>query len=357
MTPKADAPAGPVMAEWDEILSRVTVPEPPMRDIDGWPAYIRSRNSAGLHELMARSANAEEDETSRLPAPKHLLLTRHDECSLEIEIGDHIDFVVPTKSGCASVAPPARFLTHYLKYGRSNLPVVASVVTMPLVLSDGSLLSQNGLDRARRLLLRIDPALLRFLPDPQDYSEDAIAKAFKFLTDEWLIDVAAGVEGKAVLVAYALSIIERALCPERPLFLVTSGKRGGGKSTAITMATIVALGKKATAAAWSWDEEERRKSVFACLLDGFPAVVWDNIPDGMEIASRVFEQIATEEFHSDRILGVSRQVEAPAYTVMVLTGNNVLPKGALASRTLLMRLNVDRPDPENRALRVLTNHL
>jgi hypothetical protein len=69
----------------------------------------------------------------------------------------------------------------------------------------------------------------------------------------------------------------------------------------------------------------------------------------MEIASRVFEQIATEEFHSDRILGVSRQVEAPAYTVMVLTGNNVLPKGALASRTLLMRLNVDRPDPENRA--------
>ena len=87
------------------------------------------------------------------------------------------------------------------------------------------------------------------------------------------------------------------------------------------------------------------------------AVVWDNIPDGMEIASRVFEQIATEEFHSDRILGVSRQVEAPAYTVMVLTGNNVLPKGALASRTLLMRLNVDRPDPENRALRVLTNHL
>jgi hypothetical protein len=37
----------------------------------------------------------------------------------------------------------------------------------------------------------------------------------------------------------------------------------------------------------------------------------------------------------DRILGVSRQVEAPAYTVMALTGNNVLPKGALASRTLL----------------------
>ena len=66
--------------------------------------------------------NDEEDEKSRLPPPKNFLLTKHDKFTLEIEIGDHITFVQETLNGERDVAPPDKFLIHYLKYSRSKLP-------------------------------------------------------------------------------------------------------------------------------------------------------------------------------------------------------------------------------------------
>jgi hypothetical protein len=41
-------------------------------------------------------------------------------------------------------------------------------------------------------------------------------------------------------------------------------------------------------------------------------------------------------------------VTVPAFTILTLTGNNIGPKGDLASRNLVTRLDVDRADPENR---------
>lgn len=123
-----------------------------MCDRDGWPVFVRSRVSSGLHELTSKGANAEEDETPRLPAPEHHLLTRHDECSAEIEISDYIDFVAESKDGYVSVAPPLRFIRHFLSYRRSRLPIATAVQTLPLVLPNGRLLARNGLDREQRLV-------------------------------------------------------------------------------------------------------------------------------------------------------------------------------------------------------------
>ncbi len=86
--------------------------------------------------------------------------------------------------------------------------------------------------------------------------------------------------GKCVLIAFALTILERVLLPERPAFFVTAGKRGGGKTTALTMVILAVTGKKPAAAAWSSSEEERRKAILAYLSEGLPAMVWDNIPLG-----------------------------------------------------------------------------
>jgi hypothetical protein len=41
-------------------------------------------------------------------------------------------------------------------------------------------------------------------------------------------------------------------------------------------------------------------------------------------------------------------VATAASSVHIFTGNNISPRGDLASRSLHIRLNVDRPDPENR---------
>ena len=39
----------------------------------------------------------------------------------------------------------------------------------------------------------------------------------------------------------------------------------------------------------------------------------------------------------------------PASTVQIFTGNSIAPRGDMASRSFVLPLNVDRPDPENRS--------
>src|SRR5262249_47689762 len=56
-------------------------------------------------------------------------------------------------------------------------------------------------------------------------------------------------------------------------------------------------------------------------------------------------------FYSDRTLGSTEIKTAPAYTVQIFTGNNIAPRGDLSSRSLIVRLVVSQPDPENREFR------
>jgi hypothetical protein len=345
---RRDAEAGPAMELLDHVLSGIDAAEPPMRDVEGWPVEIQCRETAGLHELSSDSANGEDDEKSRLPAPKNFLLTKHDKESLEILIGDHVEFIRKIKKDELAVAPPAKFVTHYLKYRRSKLPRVHAALTMPLVFPDGTLLARNGLDRKRRAVFRIDPALLPFVPKAEDCTESAVDEAFDFLTDEWLCDVATDLEGKCVLIALALTIIERILLPGRPLFFVTAGLRGGGKTTALIMISLAATGIKAAAAAWAADPNERKKALFSYLLEALPFLIWDNIPRGTMIACPHLERASTSETYSDRVLGETKTLIAPAYTIHGFTGNNIGPKSDQASRSLEARLSTDRTDPENR---------
>src|SRR5262249_15238368 len=90
------------------------------------------------------------------------------------------------------------------------------------------------------------------------------------------------------------------------------------------------------------------KALFSYLEAGLQFLVWDNIPRGSLISCPSIEKVLTTEFYSDRILGESTVKTVPTYTVMVFTGNNIMPRGDLASRALLVRLRVDRADPENR---------
>src|SRR6476619_6242140 len=79
-----------------------------------------------------------------------------------------------------------------------------------------------------------------------------------------------------------------------------------------------------------------------------PYILWDNIPRGLQILCPHIERSCTSEYYSDRRLGVSEIARAASSTVHFFTGNNIRAKGDLASRSLHVRLDVDRADPENR---------
>ena len=169
-----------------------------------------------------------------------------------------------------------------------------------------------------------------------------------YLTDEWLCDVATDYAGKCIIIAAALTLIERTLLPDRPAFFVTAGRRGGGKTTTLIMLIMAVTGLWPAAAAWSTNEEERRKALMSYFLYGVPYILWDNIPRGMQISCPHIEKSCTAAYYSDRKLGVSQMVCTAASTIHFFTGNNIGPRGDLASRSLRIRLDVDRADPENR---------
>jgi hypothetical protein len=329
----------------NDVLGKSTAREPPMRNVEGIVTEVRLRRIPSMHALTARGSNAEDTAATRLPAPEHLLLTTIDEPELSEVIEKHIDYV--DKAGC-SVHLGAPFVKHFRIRSDGALPSVTGVATMPMVLPTGDILSGRGLDRQRGILFRVPSELESILPAREQYTPAACGDAMRFLVDDWLCDVSTDYPGKSVIIAVAATILERLVLPERPAFFISAGQRGNGKTTAINMITVAALGMRAAAAAWSPNEEERRKALFAYLAEGVALISWDNIPRGLAISCQSIEKALTAETYSDRVLGYTEIRTVPATSIQAFTGNNISPRGDLASRALMTRMSVDRPDPENR---------
>ncbi len=82
-----------------------------------------------------------------------------------------------------------------------------------------------------------------------------------------------------------------------------------------------------------------------------PAVCWDNIPRGAAISCPSIEKALTSASYCDRVLGETGTRTVPATTVNFFTGNNIAPRGDMASRSLQVRLTANRADPENRSFK------
>ena len=344
--PTADAPWLPHMQVLNDVLGKSCDPEPPMRDVEGFVVQVRARRVPKMHLLTACGSNQCDTDETRLPAPEQPLLTRLGEIALAELIERHIEYVDAATGRPVHLAAP--FVKHYLTRTDDALPVATGIATLPIVLTDGALLSGRGLDRDRGIVFRVPPELQAILPEPVKCNPAAVAEAMQYLTHEWLCDLASDYAGRCIAIACTLTILERLLLAERPAFFVTAGQRGGGKTTTVNMISLAVVGVRAAAAAWSPSEEERRKSLFSYLRLGVPLLAWDNLPRGAAISCPSIEKSLTAETYSDRILGVSETGTAPAFTIQIFTGNNITPGGDLASRSLPLRLAIDRPDPENR---------
>jgi hypothetical protein len=348
--PLPDDPWLPQMQILNDVLAASTVPEPPMRDIDGAMVQARVRRAPKMHSLTAFGANAEELSETQLPPPQQPLLTRLSEAQTAELIEQYVDYVVDELTG-RSVHLGRSFVQHFHVRHDDRLPIATAIATLPIILGNGSLLTGQGLDRERGIIFRVPIELAAILPKKNNCTATAVAEAMHFLCDEWLCDVACDYTGKCILIALALTIIERSLLPDRPAFWITSGRRGGGKTTTVIMLLMAVTGIRPAAAAWSPNEEERRKALLAYFFEALAAIVWDNIPRGAQISCPHVEKSCTAQLYSDRKLGVSEAVATSAATIHVFTGNNIGPRGDLASRSLSTCLTVNRPDPENREFR------
>jgi hypothetical protein len=345
--PRADEELLPTTKLLDEVLASDQREEPPMRDASGNLVEVRVREPWSLHLLTADGTNAAVEDAETMKAPAEPGLDRLTPTGVKMLVERYVCFVVEKKNVSYFGQLPGSFVAALMEYSPSHIPVVMAINTAPLVTMSGQVIDGVGLDRETGLVHRIDP-LLRSCVPPNTPTEADVREALNYLLDEWLVDVALDRLGKCIAIMLAMTLIERALLPERLAFFVTAGQRGGGKTTLVNMITLAALGRRAAAACWSDTSEERKKALFSYLRQSVACVVWDNIPRGAAISCPHIEAALTAAEISDRVLGVSQVETVPSATVQIFTGNSITPRGDMASRSLILALSVSRPDPENR---------
>ena len=346
--PEPDGELLPVVTFLDDLLASDQREEPAMRDASGNLVEVRVREPWDLHLLTADGTNAADGPLMKAP-PEPGLVQLTPTC-IELLIERRIRWSVQTERKSYYAALPRPYIDALMQLSPSAIPVARAINTAPLVSLSGKIIEGAGLDRATGLVHRIDPTLRACMPEKAPTVQDVV-DAMTFLHDEWLVDVSLDRTGKNIVIMMAMTLIERALLPERPAFFVTAGQRGGGKTTLVNMVVLATFGRRAAAAAWSDKVEERKKALFSYLRQGVAALVWDNIARGSSLSCPHIEAALTAPETSDRVLGVSRVEAVPSTTVHIFTGNAITPRGDMASRSFMLGLNVDRPDPENRTFK------
>src|ERR1700730_16202859 len=145
-----------------------------------------------------------QNEETRLPAPEQLLIQPLNEMELAEMIEKHIEYV---NDAGRPVHLHTSFVKHYLKRDDRALPIVTSIAQLPIVLYDGTILTGRGINRRYGIVFRVPAKLEALLPTPEACTDTAVARAMRFLTDEWLCDVATDYQGKCIIIACALSIL------------------------------------------------------------------------------------------------------------------------------------------------------
>jgi hypothetical protein len=243
------------------------------------------------------------------------------------------------------VGPPKDLVDYVYTCRRwENVEGLDGVVDYPVLRPDGSILSQEGYDRATRLYVGASGPVE--LPDDEPTQDDARQAA------EALCDLVADFPFEdpvhcAAWVAGVLTIFARpAINGPVPMVLVDANRRGSGKTKLADAAALLATGRPAPMRIWPSNDEERAKSLLGIALAGSRLVVYDNV-SGTFGRSALEMAITTGEIHQ-RILKESRDVKAILRPAWWATGNNVEPTPDMSTRCLHVRLRTPLERPEER---------
>lgn len=200
-------------------------------------------------------------------------------------------------------------------------PRVDRVVDVPVLASDGSLITAPGCYPDARLYYRPSLDLGKTRPRPVKDTDD-LDWALSFLLEELLGDFDfADVSSQAhALAMLLLPFVREYIKGSTPLHVVLAPDVGSGKTWLAQAALLPGCGVVPATPGTS-NEEEWRKRITSSLLAGSGAVLLDNLSGTLD--SGALASALTIDVWSDRVLGESREVRLPIRNVWVATGNNL----------------------------------
>lgn len=239
---------------------------------------------------------------------------------------------------------------------RALFPKLEGIVEAPSFRADGSIADTPGHDPASGFLYAPNDA---FIPVPNAPSRDDARAAlielleplagFPHLGESERGETLCGPARAAVVAAILTLLAVPAIDGSLPVFVFDASMRRSGKSLQTDVIALIATGRKAPRQSWPEDDEEAEKTLCGYALAGDPLICFDNI--GRRFGSAKLEACVTCVPGTTvpfRRFGTQQIVKLPWRTVVMGSGNNVTLSPDMAQRSLVIRIEPDREDPEQR---------
>lgn len=309
---------------------------------DALRAVIHANNVDPQHPVLyvragtlARVLTDERGRASIVPADAGALLAILAEVAI---------WITETKRGIADQKVPQSVVTAFLNQADwPGLPVLEGVSMAPVFGHDGSLHAKHGYDPVTQIFNASTLEIERTEPTPE-----AIQAALSLFFDDMLhdfpfVDAASKAHALAlVLLPFCRHMIDGAT----PLHLISAPAHGAGKSLLAECTLLPAYGREPAATPEARSSDEWSKLLTTVLMDGRPIVFLDNVARPLEGSGMA--TALTQAFWSDRILGVSRTVNAPIRCVWVASAKNPVASAEIARRCCLIRIDPNTENPEDR---------
>ena len=224
-----------------------------------------------------------------------------------------------------------------------KLPGLLSVTEVPILRSDGSILTKPGYDQASRLYY--EPAAGLTMPAvPNKPNEEELHAAAAFI-QEPLNDFPFDTEASKT---NALALLLTPVCRPMidglaPLCLLDKPQPGTGASLLADVIAVIGTGRQATMMAPPRSDEECEKRIGGFLLSGQSILIIDNVEGYLYFAS--LAMLLTDPTFQTRILGQTKIVHLPNRGTYIVTGNNIKLGGDMARRCYLSRMDAHEARP------------
>ncbi len=246
------------------------------------------------------------------------------------------------------IAVPQSIVEIVLKKSAHVAPRVNGLLTHPIVLPDGSILSQDGLDESTGLFLR-GISIPQLRPYMQQEAADAVSRIKAELFGEF--EFASPLDAD-IAVAGLLTGVQRRLLDMAPGLALLASMQASGKTTLVRTIHIVLAGRDMPVSTFPEnDEAEVQKRLLSMLLRSPALVCFDNITDGTTFRSSAIAAVMTGPVLIQRVLGVSREAECPTNVLLAITGNNLSLGPDELTRWMVCRLAPSSARPHERAFR------
>jgi hypothetical protein len=220
-----------------------------------------------------------------------------------------------------------------------------AVVTHPVILSDGSILSAPGYDPRSSLFVWTPHNLT--VDVPTSPTPDDVRRAAATLCDVVCdFPFESGVHRAAWVAGLLTPLASFAYEGTAPLFLIDKNVRGAGAGMLADVVALTVTGRRFPVMTYTNDKEELRKRITSLAVEGERMVLLDNLAG--PFGNDVLDAALTSVEWKDRLLGGNRSYVGPLHMCWYATGNNVELQADTARRVCHCRMESKEERPELR---------